>query len=338
MEGLRVCEDIVRFSFPDAGLALALKELRHKLRGASDAFPREMLLWARDVSHDDQKFRDTDGERVRSGIAGIAGANLHRAMEAVRTLEEFAKLLSPSRGENLFQEVRFALYEIEKAFVPLLLRAGVLGKFRLSLYAIVDSSFVRDGDYAGTALRFIDGGAAVIQLRMKTAERRLVLNTARILSSICRERGVLFIVNDHPDIALIAGADGVHLGQDDIPVRDVRAILPPHMIIGISTHSYEQAVAALNDGPDYIAIGPIFGTSTKQGALLEGIGTRVIADIRKTAGLHIVAIGGITPEGAVELIAAGCDSVAVISYLYRDNDYEGNCGRMIQAVKQAGGQ
>ncbi len=337
VEGLRVSEDLLRFHYRAAEKSSKLKDIRHRIFAAAASFSYAKLLDGRDVPGDAQKFIEPDGGKSRDSAGDVLRANLHRAMEAVRSLEETSKLLRGPEGEaGRFQEIRFSLYGIEKEIAAFLSAGGRMSRLSMSLYAILDSSFVAGG-YENTARRMIDGGAGVIQLRMKEAPSGEYLRTASSVAGICRDRGALFIVNDRPDIALLSGADGVHLGQDDLPVREARRLLPDDMIVGLSTHSLEQARAAAGESPDYIAIGPLFGTASKTGRVLDAIGTGIISEIRAEIDLPIVGIGGITPKGAGVCIRAGCTSLAVISFLYGGGEVEENCRAMVREINAAAG-
>jgi thiamine-phosphate diphosphorylase len=158
-------------------------------------------------------------------------------------------------------------------------------------------------------------GARFIQLRDKEASAREVLDAARACLKLTREAGARLIVNDRVDIALTAEADGVHLGQDDMAVEEARDILGDKKIIGVSTHSMEQVRDALDTSANYIAVGPVYPTRTKEHAD-PVVGLDLVREARKIADRPLVAIGGITVDRAPEVIAAGADSVAVISALY----------------------
>jgi thiamine-phosphate pyrophosphorylase len=337
LEGIRVCEDIFRFIIRNVGLSVKLKQIRHEIVEALKSFSYNELLHGRDVENDSQKFIDVKSEKSRASIHNLVKSNLHRAMEAMRSIEEFFKLLHPDMDENPFQKIRFSLYTLEKDMIQILLREDKRKRFNSSLYAILDSSFVQNDEYLKTALKLIDGGASIIQLRMKNFPMGKILETAGNISSVCKEKGVLFIVNDYPEIAYLSGADGVHLGQDDLPVPDVRRILPPDMIIGISTHSMEQALLAVKDEPDYIAIGPIYKTKTKNNKLLEGIGEDIFKEVLRSTDIPLVAIGGLNPERAGRLKKLGCNCSAVVSYLYqennKENNIEANCRVIINSIK-----
>ncbi len=330
-EGLRVCEDILRFIL-NSGYSVYFKEFRHQIAELSKSIPRHLLLNGRDVNEDLQKFTDLKSEMHRDSAEELFTANINRAVEAVRCLEELMKTIENGRSQNM-QKLRFSLYDIEKRIFNSNVIGRKINKMRRSLYGILDSEFVLKGNYLHFAERLIRGGVSVIQLRMKNSPLPLILDTAKKISSLCRKSEVLFFVNDHPHIAYLSKADGLHLGQDDLPLPEVRKILPETMLIGISTHSLEEAIAASEYRPDYIAIGPVFSTESKNGSPLKGIGTEIVADVKKRVDVPVVAIGGITAENAEKVSGTGCDSVALISALYKDNDIENNCIEMIRKLK-----
>ena len=333
LEGIRVCEDIFRFIIRSSVLSAKLKEARHELADALKVFPRSGLLHGRDVENDTQKFVDLGSEKTRSSLSDIAGSNLHRATEAMRSIEEFFKLLCPGSNENPFQKIRFKLYSIDKEMASVLMREDKRRMFHSSLYAILDSSFIQNDEYAKTVERLIAGGASIIQLRMKNCSMGKILDTAKSVSRVCGDNNVLFIVNDYPEIAYLSSAGGVHLGQDDLPVADARRLLPPDMIVGISTHSKEEALLAAQSEPDYIAVGPVYDTKTKYNKLLKGIGEDVFKDILNSIEIPVVAIGGLDPERISELRKLGCNCGAVVSYLYKENRVEENCRLILNAIK-----
>ncbi|MCU0849375.1 MAG: thiamine phosphate synthase [Spirochaetes bacterium] len=341
LEGIRVCEDVMRFCSRDSGISTRLKGLRHGVLEEIRRIPGEWVLGGRDVEGDAQRFVDLPGEMSRGSLGAVFSSNLHRAAEAVRTLEEMMKLASASHPEcgdspASCRRIRFELYSVEKEAVSLLDRSGRSERIRNTLYAILDSKFIPENGYADAARVFAGAGAGVIQLRMKDVPGGRVLETAKSVASVCREKGVLFIVNDHPGIAALSGADGVHLGQDDIPVNEARRLLPGGMIIGISTHSYEQALSAVGSGPDYIAVGPVYGTSSKNGEDMPPVGLDAVRRISALTRMPVVGIGGISPDRIGELFEAGCDSAAVISWLYREGGMAENCAGLADSVRKHG--
>lgn len=177
-----------------------------------------------------------------------------------------------------------------------------------SLYAILDPSLTPEP--AGFARKLADAGVQIIQLRDKRGSSRRIHDEVRELM-ILQARGVRIIVNDRPDIAAIAGASGVHVGQDDLPVEEARKICKPPLWVGVSTHNLNQFREAEASSADYIAIGPVFPTGTKENPD-PVVGLELLRAARQLTRKPLVAIGGITIESAAEVYAAGADSVAVI--------------------------
>jgi thiamine-phosphate pyrophosphorylase len=187
-----------------------------------------------------------------------------------------------------------------------------------ALYAIVDPLDTGRSPI-DLAAALLDGGARLLQLRLKVAPAREVLEVARAVRPLARQAGALLIVNDRPDVARAAEADGVHLGQDDLLVAAARAVLGSGGIIGVSTHSVAEARAAAAAGADYLGVGPVFDTTSKVGALAAR-GLHLVRAVRDAVTLPLVAIGGITPGTAPDVRAAGADAVAMIAALVRAPD------------------
>lgn len=181
------------------------------------------------------------------------------------------------------------------------------------VYAITDRTLT-DLSHAEQVRRLAAGGICWIQLRDKTASPREFYDAAQEAMRVAHEHGVTLIVNDRVDIALAVDADGVHVGQDDLPVENARALMKPGKLVGLSTHSLEQAVEADRLPVDYIAIGPVFSTTTKPDHE-PAVGLQMIKRVRQHISKPLVAIGGITLETAPQVIAAGADAVAVVADL-----------------------
>jgi len=188
------------------------------------------------------------------------------------------------------------------------------------LYGIVDFGYVAERDVEKVAAALLSGGADIIQLRAKGIPLETIAAAARKIIPLCKAAGVPFILNDHPEMAAELGADGVHIGQDDGSIYDVRSRIPDGMIIGRSTHSLAQAKQALADGADYIGFGPLFPTPTKAGRPAIGLGD--ISDMEREVGSKIPAfcIGGIKPDNLGEVLAAGALRCVVVSHLLLAGD------------------
>lgn len=180
------------------------------------------------------------------------------------------------------------------------------------LYVITDTRIAKGRSHEEIARKAVEGGADVIQLRDKHAGSRKVLDAAVTIRSITLDQGVTFIVNDRLDIALACGADGVHLGQDDLPVRVARRIVPPGFIIGASVGTVSEAITAVAEGADYVALSPTFDTGSK-GDAGPGRGLGVLKTIRAVVNVPVFAIGGISLSNIDAVLDAGADGVAVIS-------------------------
>jgi thiamine-phosphate pyrophosphorylase len=201
------------------------------------------------------------------------------------------------------------------------------------LCVITDPQLGHGLSHLEIARQAIEGGAPMIQLRDKRAGPGQLLPQARQMARLCRDRGVRFIVNDRLDLALAADADGVHLGQDDLPPKAARARLGAGKILGVSTHSLEQAVRAAEEGADYLGIGPIFHTATKSTGY-EPVGCDAIRQLRSRIDLPLLAIGGITLINVGEVIRAGAAGVAVISAIIDDCDIARATQAFLAAIQE----
>jgi thiamine-phosphate pyrophosphorylase len=198
-------------------------------------------------------------------------------------------------------------------------KPGNSKKMPYDLYVVTDEKLRVGLTHKQIAREAVSGGADVIQLRDKEMKGRELLLAAREIREITRIAGTLFIVNDRVDIAMASGADGVHLGQDDLPLHEVRQLVPDDFIIGISVGSLTEAIDAEDGGADYVAVSPVFGTGTKKDAG-PGHGTTLVAAIRQNISIPVVGIGGINKENVGDVISAGADGIAVISAIVGSGD------------------
>jgi thiamine-phosphate pyrophosphorylase len=214
--------------------------------------------------------------------------------------------------------------------LPRPLKERRLARLR-GLYAIVDGSASRPP--LDLVQAFLRGGAAVIQLRLKAVPAREVWRTAGEAAAICHQRGALLLVNDRPDVARAAGADGVHLGQDDLPPEAARQVVGEDALIGVSTHSDAEIDAALAAGADYLGFGPIFETRSKEGSALPAphglAGLR--RAVKRATPVPIVAIGGLTAGTAMSVAQAGAACAAAIGEICRAPDPEAAARAVVEA-------
>jgi len=180
-----------------------------------------------------------------------------------------------------------------------------------TLYVVLDRAAARGRSLDDVLAAVIEGGCRMVQLRDKESPSGRLLPLAERLLARARRAGVTFVVNDRVDLAVAVGADGVHLGQDDLPARLARPLLRPGMVLGVSTHDVAQAHAARDAGADYVAVGAMFATTTKPDFQLVGPG--LVRKLRPDIRVPLVGIGGITHDNVADVIRAGADGVAVIS-------------------------
>lgn len=310
-EGLRLLEDIARLLLNDAGLTQQLKTMRHELVTGDWSFNRQLLQARNSEADVGINIEAPEQEKPRE-LPLMVVANSRRVQESLRTVEELAKLpdITPKLNPEKFKQARFNLYSIERNLLSRLLRQDKI-KHIPGLYAIIDTQALKGRSHLKVASQIIHGGARTIQLRDKLLSKQELLPIAQQLKNLCAEHNVLFIVNDYLDITLAADADGLHLGQNDLPIKAARKLLPIDKIMGCSTTTVEQAVTAEAEGADYIAVGSIYPTISKETAKVVGLDG--LRQIRQAVTLPLVAIGGITKDNAAEVIAAGASSVAVIS-------------------------
>ena len=309
-ETLRVMEEAARFILQDASLSKDLKTLRHDLAAALSSI--NGLETHRDTPGDVGTDLTTPGETNRRTIADVAIAAGKRLGEALRTLEEYAKVpVQPGQKPVMattIEQLRYRGYDLEKR-LNLALDRGRAKQWRLCL--LLTESLCTHHTWPQVLDGAIDGGVDCVQLREKSFDAAKLLARAQAVVEYCHKRNVCAIINDRPDIALLSRADGVHLGQTDLPCSEARRLVGRQLLIGVSTSNLEQARRALRDGADYCGAGPMFTTTTKHKDIL--VGPAYIREYTAWGRLPHLAIGGITPENIKQLTTAGVGGIAVSS-------------------------
>lgn len=305
MEAMRVIEEYVRFGLDDAHLTRLLKDARHEIGSVARNFPEAMRVTARETLADVGTAISTAAEQQRGTLADVAAASFQRLKESLRCLEETLKLVNAELASRC-EAVRYQVYTLEKAVVTRRISLTTLANVRL--YVLIDACETEDR-MVQLAAQVIEAGAGAIQLREKGVDDRTLLKRARQLRRMTRDANRLLIINDRPDIAVLSRADGVHLGQNDLTVKDARTIVGPETFIGVSTHNIEQAEQAVLDGANYIGCGPTFPSKTKHFEQFPGL--PFLRQISANLQIPAFAIGGISETNVAEVVASGFQRIAV---------------------------
>lgn len=326
-EGLRFLEDVARFLLDDAALSHQLKAMRHNLVKSMSQFGPALIS---------ERNSETDvgiGTEIshRQDLLSLVTANARRVEEALRVVEELSKLpeLSPTLHSKDFEVARFNLYTLQRELLSRLTRRQKMEKLT-GLYVIIDTQTLDFKGEVDAARKAIKGGAKVIQLRDKQRPMGELLSIAKNIADLCRHSNALFIVNDYLDIALASEADGIHIGQGDLPPPLIRRELPVDKVIGLSTYTVAEARRAEAEGVDYIAVGSIFPSPTKPEVTVVGL--ERLRQVRKAVSIPIVAIGGINRQNISEVMAAGADSVALIDAVLNQKDMESAARQLVKKI------
>lgn len=308
-EGLRVVEDYLRFLRDDATLAAQCKQLRHDLQSLMQAVPDSLRGRTRDVAGDVGRSVGTSQEYQRATPEDVVRANLKRVQQALRSLEEFGKTGSGAWALEI-ERLRYRAYELEK---------NVLASQEPCLHAVSLCVLIDEGespaDFERRTREIIEAQVPLVQLRMKDVPDTVLLEQARRVLEWAHGSTTRLIVNDRPDVAALAGAHGVHLGQDDLPLPATRPLLGSHRWIGVSTHSVAQARQAVADGADYIGVGPTFPSRTKSFDQFPGLA--LLQEVAREVTVPAFAIGGIHLENLAEVLGTGIQRVAVASAIWK---------------------
>ena len=313
-EGLRVVEEYVRFVLDDRHLTEVCKQLRHDVSALLVSVSPASRLTARETQTDVGTSIRTSDEFQRADVRSVLEANFRRVQQSLRCLEEYVKIRESSIATGL-ESLRYRSYTLERAVGLTIESRCRLAEARL--YVLVGGGRSLE-DLATYTRSLIDAGVDLLQLRTKQLNDCETVQRGRILREITESSRTLLIINDRPDIAAATKADGVHLGQEDISVKDARSVLGTRALIGVSTHSLVQARQAVIDGANYIGVGPTFPSYTKEFDNIPGIDLlhQVSAEIR----LPAFAIGGIDSENLADVLSAGMSRIAVQGTVERADD------------------
>ena len=307
-EGLRVLEDHFRFAAVNKPLNDKLRNYRHIVRESLKEFDL-MLISCRESLNDNGLNISMASEiDKKSSQKEFIVANFKRIQEAVRSVEENLHLLNEHSKAKIFENIRFEIYELEKQAVS---KMGK--KLPHGIYCITAEEYSNGRSNIEVAKAMVEAGIKIIQYREKEERksRKIMLDECKEIRKITKDSGALFIVNDFLDIAILTDADGIHCGQEDLSVADIMK-LSPCLMIGISTHSPDQAQKAVSDGADYIGVGPIFKTGTKKN-VCEPVGLEYLAYAVNNISIPFVAIGGIKENNISQVIERGAKTVCLVT-------------------------
>ena len=326
-EALRVIEDYARFSLDDGVLCAELKGIRHDLSGVIRTFGANAILH-RDTPGDVGTVAKTQAEFERESENDVVTAAGKRLGEALRTIEEYLKSSSQSDARKV-ESLRYRFYDAEQQ-IAFTLRPSACGfADKVRLYVLITEATCKR-PWLEVAKQAIEGGADCLQLREKSLESGELLTRARALVQLCKQHKVISIINDRPDIALMSDADGVHVGQTDLPARETRQLIGTKKILGVSTHNLDQAKKAALDSADYIGVGPFFKSQTKPRDFCAG--PTYAREVVEKISIPAVAIAGINEHNIHEVLATGIKAVAVTAAVAGCDDPRGAAARLKQKL------
>ncbi len=320
-EGLRVIEEYCRFYLNNSQLSATAKQLRHLLCDAISGINPNRLITSRDTTGDVGIGQKIEEQLKRKDLADTLTAACKRVPEALRAIAEMTQTFAPDIAEKI-EMIRYQSYTLEK---DIILYCGPFEKFKgIRLYVLITSNELAEVEKLTQQCAI--GGANCIQLRAKGLEDNLLLELASKFVKLCKDNNIVSIINDRLDIAIASDADGVHLGQNDLPVGKARQLMLKPMIIGSSTHNIEELEKACQQNPTYVAIGPAFATETKPEIKIAGLEyIKQAIEMLADNGIASVAIGGINPENIEQLLQLGVKTIAVCSAVTEDSDPQAKC-------------
>ena len=333
-EAARVAEEYCRFVLKSRSLSARVKQLRHQLCAAIGNLDNNLLMASRDSEMDVGRGLQVQGQMKRTDMDDCAHAAFKRLTEALRVLAEVGHSVDSSLSAKA-EQLRFQAYTLEKDTFAL---GNASGRFKsVRLYVLVNAEGSDSADaILGLVRSCAEGGADCVQLRAKGVNDKMLLKLSRQFVSVCRDSGILSIINDRVDIAVLAGADGVHLGQDDLEPISAHQLEQQPLIIGISTHNPKELETAIESNCHYVSLGPVFASRTKPDISVAGLEyvEQAVPFLGQTHIRH-VAIGGIDIENVAQVLGAGAQSVAVCSAVKDADSPKAVCEKLKKAVLES---
>ena len=331
-EAVRVLEDILRFCLNDAFLSQEAKAIRHELAVifAQEDFQARIQL--RDVLRDVGASSTASKSPPRTELRHVFAANAARASQSIRSLEECSRVVMP-RATTGFEQLRYRIYTLEKAAMTIIKSQKMFADIRLCVLLDVDQT---QAEFKTLVGQLLDAGVRMIQLRDKKASTALLCERADMILQQVRQHAemktgkrCLVLINDRADVAVAVNADGVHLGETDLPVNLARKVCGHEFIIGRTAHSIDEAKQAVREGVDYLGVGPCYPSTTKQFEYFAS--DAFLRDVSKEIQLPIFGIGGIASDNIDRLIHLGVTRVAIASSITGAAD-PGEESRLIRSL------
>lgn len=331
-EAVRVLEDILRFCLNDAFLSQEAKAIRHELAVifAQEDFQARIQL--RDVLRDVGASSTASKSPPRTELRHVFAANAARASQSIRSLEECSRVVMP-RATTGFEQLRYRIYTLEKAAMTIIKSQKMFADIRLCVLLDVDQT---QAEFKTLVGQLLDAGVRMIQLRDKKASTALLCERADVILQQVRQHAemktgkrCLVLINDRADVAVAVNADGVHLGETDLPVNLARKVCGHEFIIGRTAHSIDEARQAVREGVDYLGVGPCYPSTTKQFEYFAS--DAFLRDVSKEIQLPIFGIGGIASDNINRLIHLGVTRVAIASSITGAADPGEEC-RLIRSL------
>ncbi len=322
-EGLRVIEDWSRFGLNNKDFVIILKDCRQQLGQQHYEFYKR----ARSTSTDKGAGLKHPAQSNRSHPKEIVAANFARVQEALRVLEEFTRTTHPELSK-ISANIRYRIYDLEIDILKATnnkLRIEILNSCRLYLITRPHPQLLKTVSLA------LKAGVTMIQFRCKEGTDSENLGLAKEIASSCKSHNSLFIVNDRIDIAIASDADGIHLGQEDIPIEIARELIGPEKIIGLSTHSVKQIESAEKESCDYLGVGPIYKTPSKKNQ--KSLGIDFLKKVASQIRIPWFAIGGINKVNISEINRAGAKKIALINAIMSTKDPYTASKELLEKIK-----
>lgn len=333
-EGLRVLEDIARFQFTNQELTDLLRNLRHQVRKNLAELQGDCLS-ARDSAGDiGLNISQCSNLDEKKNHSHLIEANFKRVQEGLRVVEESLKILGFNRLSKVYESLRFVTYDLEKKYKQAIKKGEHKSCLYTDLYCLTAEEYSLGRSNIEVVQEMLKAGIKIIQYREKEKKMLEKYRECLQIRELTRKANATFIVNDHLELALLVKADGVHVGQNDLPLEKVRELAGENMLIGVSTHSPQEALEAIEKGADYIGVGPIFATKTKKD-VCSPVGLEYLEYIAKNTSIPFVAIGGIKEHNLKQVLEKGAKCVAMVTEIVGAQDIPLKIQKIREIIKES---